>query len=132
MSYSSAFRECSLRVMNGVMYVQLGTAVPQGGESDAEIAAYQLSQLLGSVAERAAEVSRGAQGPAALCLSYGQSPPGPAEVPWLRFASRRKPVFAWATAAFNAVVSGWRAVTAWASGIFGGSFRIFFWLVYVR
>ena len=97
-----------------------------GGDSDAEIAAYQLSQLLASVTERAAEVISAAQGPAALCLSYGASPPGPAEVPWLRFASRRKPVFAWATAAVNVVVSGWRVVTSWATGIFGGLLLLFF------
>lgn len=104
----------------------------QGEESDSEIAAYQLSQLLGSVVERAAEVSSAARGPAALCLSYGPAPPGPAEVPWLRFASRRKPVFAWATAAYNAVVSGWRAVTSWATGMFGGAIRLcreYFWRI---
>jgi hypothetical protein len=88
-----------------------------GSDNDSEIAAYQLSQLLPSVVMRAAEVSAAAQGPSALCLKYGPSPPGPAEVPWLRFASRRKPVVAWVTAAVNFVVTGWRAVTSWATGV---------------
>jgi hypothetical protein len=102
-------------------YLQLGMPPMQGsGESDAEAAAFQLSQLLGSVAARAAEVSAAAQGPSALCLKYSRVPPGPAEVPWLQFASRRKPVFAWVTAAFNAILSEWRRVTAWVGSIFGG------------
>lgn len=102
---------------SGFVCLQMGTTGLPAVDNDADFAAYQLSQLLGILAIRAEEVSKAAQGPAALGLSYGTAPPTPADVPWLRFASKRKPVLAWMTAAYYVILNGWRAVTSWAEGI---------------